>query len=151
MTKTSQQENETQSMLISLLGLVPVVLVTIIVFVLISRVDPGKPTLSNHNGEIFLGSIWGGLALLFLYVGISGLIRGEWGNTLYQVRTTLTGSGAFVASSGSTIGGMLLVVASVMSFYPNLGPVTYQFAAIVCWLVSTILSWLIGFIIKALE
>ena len=155
MSKASQQENELQSTLISLLGLVPVILVTTIVFILIARLDPGSPKPITRNGEIFMASIWGGLSLLFLYIGLSGLIRGEtvvgWGNTLYQVRTTLTGAGAFVASSGTAIGGLLLVVASLMSFYPHLGPETYQLAAVVGWLVSTFLSWLIGFIIKSLE
>lgn len=155
MEKESQQENELQSALIGLLGLVPVLLAVIIIFVLMAGQAPGKPSLPNRNAEIFMGSIWGGFSLLFLYIGVSGLIRGEtvvgWGNALYQVRTTLTGAGAFVASSGTTIGGLMLVAASLMSYYPKLASEAYQLAAVINWLVATFLSWLIGFIIKSLE
>ena len=84
--------------------------------------------------------------ILFLY-GSMGIIQGTivvgWG-TMQQVRTRLVGPGAYVASSSTVIGGLLILAPVAIYFVPELIAYIHPLAALLCGLVAPVLGWICG-------
>ena len=149
MSQKSKQDDDFEETLVGLLGLILVIVATGIVYYLIANSAPREmngvdiPTISCIG-------IFG--LFLFLY-GFVGVIQGKivigWG-TINQVRTTLGGAGAFVASSSTTIGGLLILAPIAVYFVPELIQVIHPLAALLCGLAAPTLGWISGPIIRSL-
>ena len=149
MSQVSKQEDNLEGTLVGLLGLAIVIFVTGLAYYFIAGSAP-----SNMNDvDLPTVSCVGIFGLgMFLY-GSVGIIQGKivigWG-TVNQVRTTLAGAGALVASSSTVIGGLLILAPVAIYFVPELISVVHPLAALLCGLVAPVVGWISGPIIRAL-
>jgi hypothetical protein len=152
-SKPPQKASELEVILAGILGLALVIVGTVVVYYLISNSAPWD-TDDVTKGGVHMGLWVGGiLGTMFFIWGAVGVLTGKivvgWG-TVNQVRTTVTGAGAFVASIGTILGGVLFLSNAVISLIPEVGTFIHPLAALLSGFVSIILGWILGVIIRAL-
>ena len=155
MAQASKHEDDLEGLVMGLLGLVLVLIVTGGAYFFISQaITPGTSLSVNRNSDLVMGWIWVGFGCGFFLYGAVGVIREKigvgWGNVYWQVRTTLSGSSAFVAGSGTAVGGLLMLSTSAAYFYSEVSQYFSPFAALLCGFLSIFFSWAVGAILHKL-
>ncbi len=152
-TKPPQKASELETILAGILGLGLVIVGTVVVYYLISTSAPWD-TNDVTKGGVHIGLWVGGiLGMMFFIWGAIGVLTGNivvgWG-TVNQVRTTVTGAGAFVASIATVLGGVLFLTIAAISLVPEVGIFIHPLAALLSGFVSIILGWIFGVVVRAL-
>lgn len=152
-SKPPQKVNELESILAGILGLGIVIVGTVVVYYLISSSAPWD-TNDVTKGGVHIGLWVGGiLGTMFFIWGAVGVLTGKivvgWG-TVNQVRTTVTGAGAFVASIATLLGGVMFLSNAAISLVPDVGTYIHPLAALLSGFVIIILGWIFGAIVRAL-
>jgi hypothetical protein len=149
MSLASKNEDDFEETLVAILGLVLVLIITGIAYFLIATSAPRE----MNDVDIRTVSCIGILGLFIFLYGLIGVIQGKivvgWG-TVHQVRTTLSGVSALVASGSTAIGGLLFLAPVAIYFFPELLQIIHPLAALLCGLFAPTLGWISGPIIRSL-
>jgi hypothetical protein len=150
MSQETKNKDDLEEVLVTILGLLLVLTITGIAYFLIATSAPREMNDTNIRTLGCVG-IWG---LFFFLYGMVGVIQGKivvgWG-TVNQVRTTLSGAGALVASGSTAIGGLLLLTPVALYFVPELLRIIHPLATLLCGLIAPVFGWIGGAIIHSLN
>jgi hypothetical protein len=152
-SKPARKVDELESLLIGVLGIALVMFATGIAYYLISSSAPWSTDDRTPSG--FHIGLWTGgiLGLMFFIWGAVGILQGKivvgWG-TYNQVRTTITGAGAYIGSVCTAIGGVLFLSTAVISLMPEVGTIIHALAALLSAFVAIILGWICALIVRSL-
>ncbi len=152
-SKPVRKVDELEALLAGILGLGIVLAGTSVVYFLILSSAPWDTNDTSPSG-VHLGLWVGGiLGTMFFIWGAVGVLQGKiivgWG-TYNQVRTTIAGAGAFVASISTALGGVLILSTAAISLLPEVGSVIHPLAALLSGFVCIVLGWICGLIVRAL-
>ena len=152
-SQPARKEDDLEALLIGILGMALVMVATGVVYYLISISAPRSlddPSTSNVHFGLWMGGIFGPFFFIF---GVVGVLRGKigvgWG-TYSGIRTILSGAGAFVAGATTALGGVLFISTAVVDLMPEAGTIIHALAALLSGIVSILLGWLCGVIIRGL-
>jgi hypothetical protein len=145
--------DELESLLAGILGMGLVILATGVAYYLIMTSAPWD-TNDTTKGGVHIGLWVGGiLGTMFLLWGAVGILKGEivvgWG-TYNQVRTTIKGAGAFIASFSTALGGVLFLCVAAVSLIPEVGTIIHPLGAMLSAFVTIFGGWICGLIVRSL-
>jgi len=142
-----------EGLLAGIMGMGLVILATGIVYYLIMTSAPWD-TNDTTKGGVHIGLWVGGiLGTMFFLWGAFGILKGEivvgWG-TYSQVRTTIKGAGAFIASFSTALGGVLFLSVAAISLMPEVGTIIHPLGAMLSAFVTIFGGWICGLIVRSL-